>query len=347
VGFLHALKYPVAIIGTIAVIVLAWVIHALGRKYIDSHVDDPKEHYRKLSFLSTTILILALAAIIILWARPMQHTGTFLGLIGAGVAVALRDPLLSVAGRIAIFAGNMYSVGDRIEINKMTGDVIDVGFFYTRMMEVGHWIGADQVTGRLVQFSNSRVFGHAVFNYTQNFAYIWDVVTLPITYSSNVQDTSKALLEVGNEYTREFLKGARSQLEDMRRYFLVPEFELEPQVYLTVTSNWIELTMRYVVDPKKRRSASSFIYTEVFKRIQGREDIVIASETMDLSIHPPGTSEPEEGKKRQPQMAGSDEIKNRALAQMRQQDEEDKQNKGKEEERAKGKRPADKKRPAA
>ncbi len=338
-GFLHALKYPVAIIGTIAAILLAWIIHTLGRKYINSHIRDVKEHYRKLSFLSTTIVILAVATIIVLWARPMQHTGTFLGLIGAGVAVALRDPLLSVAGRVAIFAGNMYSVGDRIEINKMTGDVIDVGFFYTRMMEVGHWIGADQVTGRLVQFSNSRVFGHAVFNYTQNFAYIWDVVTIPITYSSNVQDTTKALLEVGNEYTHEFLKGARSQLEGMRQYFLVPEFELEPQVYLTVTSNWIELTMRYVVDPKKRRSASSFIYTEVFRRIQGREDIVIASETMDLSIHPPGTSEPQEGKKRQPQIA-SDEMKNRALSQMRQQDEEDKKNKGKEEERADKKRPA-------
>ncbi len=341
-GFLHALKYPVAIIGTVVVIILAWLIQYLGRKYIDSQVRDAKEHYRKLSFLTTTIVVLALAAIIVLWARPMQHTGTFLGLIGAGVAVALRDPLLSVAGRIAIFAGNMYSVGDRIEINKMMGDIIDVGFFYTRMMEVGNWIGADQVTGRLVQFSNSRVFGHAVFNYTQNFAYIWDVVMIPITYTSNVQDTTKALLEVGNEYTREFLKGAREQLEDMRRYFLVPEFELEPQVYLAVTSNWIELTMRYVVDPKKRRSASSFIYGEVFKRIQGREDIAIASETMDLSVHPPGTSEPGEEEKRQPQVSGNDEMKDRTLKQMREQDDQNKQNQEVDTQDRK-----DKKRPAA
>lgn len=341
-GFLYALKYPVAIIGTIVAIFLAWLIHYLGRKYIDSHVHDAKEHYRKLSFLSTTILILALAAIIVLWARPMQHTGTFLGLIGAGVAVALRDPLLSVAGRVAIFAGKMYSVGDRIEINKMMGDIIDVGFFYTRMMEVGNWIGADQVTGRLVQFSNSRVFGHAVFNYTQNFAYIWDVVMIPITYTSNVQDTTKALLEVGNEYTHEFLKGARSQLEDMRRYFLVAEFELEPQVYLAVTSNWIELTMRYVVDPKKRRSASSFIYTEVFKRIQGREDIVIASETMDLSVHPPGTSEPGEEENRQPRKSGMDEMTNRTLQQMHEQDDQNKQNQEVDAQERK-----DKKRPAA
>jgi len=338
VGFLHALKYPVAIIGTVAAILLAWIIHTLGRKYLDAHVRDAKEHYRKLTFLSTTLVVLALAAIIILWARPMQHTGTFLGLIGAGVAVALRDPLLSVAGRIAIFAGNMYSVGDRIEINKMTGDIIDVGFFYTRMMEVGNWIGGDQVTGRLVQFSNSRVFGHAVFNYTQNFAYIWDEVKIPITYESNMQDTTRILLDVGGEYTQEFLKGARTQLEQMRRYFLVPEFELEPQVYVKVTSNWIELTMRYVVDPKKRRSASSFIYTEVFSRMQGRKDITIASETMDLSVHPPSSGEEEQNTEEKAR--ARDELKNRALRQMREQDQEDQRNRGKEGERSRQKKPA-------
>lgn len=71
----------------------------------------------------------------------------------------------------------------------------------------------------------------------------------------------------------------------MKNYFLVPNFELMPQVYVQVNSNWVQLTMRYVVDPKKRRQASSFIYTEVFKEAQGRGDITIASETMDVAVH--------------------------------------------------------------
>jgi hypothetical protein len=71
----------------------------------------------------------------------------------------------------------------------------------------------------------------------------------------------------------------------MQNYFLVPDFELKPQVYLVVTSNWIELTLRYLVEPKKRRQAKSFIFTQVFDRVQGRKDIMIASETMDLAIH--------------------------------------------------------------
>ena len=78
-----------------------------------------------------------MAAVAILWAHTLQNKGTFLGLIGAGMAVALKEPLLSIAGRLAIFSGHMYTAGDRIELQEMKGDVIDVGFFYTRMLEIG------------------------------------------------------------------------------------------------------------------------------------------------------------------------------------------------------------------
>ena len=279
---------PVAVIGTVVAIALAWLLSFLGRKYFDAHVHDPKEHYRKISFLNTALTVAVVVVIAALWSRLFHAKGTFWGLIGAGLAVALKDPLLSIAGRIAIFAGHIYSVGDRIQISQLTGDVVDVGFFYTRMMELGNWIGGDQATGRMVQFSNSIIFGNPVYNYTQNFSYIWDEIQLPITYSSNVQEATRILVEVGKQYTREFLEGAQAQMQRMKHYFLVPDFELEPTVYLKVTSNWVELTLRYVVEPKKRRAASNFMYAEVFKRVQQRKDINIASETMDLTVHPAG-----------------------------------------------------------
>src|SRR5579864_3252810 len=246
----HHLHDPVAVIGSVAAVVLAWVLSFVGRKYFDAHVREPKEHYRKVSYLNTALVVGVVIVVAVLWSRLFQATGTFWGLIGAGVAVALREPLLSIAGRIAIFAGHIYSVGDRIDIDKITGDVVDVGFFYTRMMELGNWIGGDQATGRIVQFSNSIVFGHAVYNYTQNFSYIWDEIKLPVTYGSNVQEASNILVEVGKQYTREFLEGAQTEMRRLQRYFVVPELELEPAVYLKVTSNWVELHLRYLVNPK-------------------------------------------------------------------------------------------------
>jgi small-conductance mechanosensitive channel len=286
------LHYPVAILGTIIAFVLAWIIKAVGDRYIDHRYTDAKEHYSKRTLLSTLLTLAVAVTVIILWARLFEQRGTFFGLVGAGVAVALKEPLLSIAGRLAIFAGHMYSVGDRIELDKMKGDVVHIGFFYTRMMEIGNWIHGDQASGRLLQFSNSQVFGKAVFNYTQDFSYIWDEVCLPITYGSNLSATTRILTEVGAQYTQDFLKGAQVEMERMQRAFLVPKFELDPQVYVKITSNWLELAMRYVVEPKKRRSASSFIYTEVFKRVQERDDIQIASETMDLTVRQPQEQPP-------------------------------------------------------
>ncbi len=179
----------------------------------------------------------------------------------------------------------MYTVGDRVEIDQMKGDVIDVGMFYTRLMEIGNWVPADMATGRTIQFSNARIFGSAVFNYTSDFEYIWDEIQLPITYASNLKAANEILLSVGHDYTQEFLAGAEKELEAMGRDFLVPRFQLEPNVYVKVTSNWVECSLRYIVDAKKRRAASNFIFRKVFEQIQPRHDIKIASETMDLSVH--------------------------------------------------------------
>src|SRR5438045_9508601 len=102
--------------------------------------------------------------------------------------------------------------------------------------------------------------------------------------------------EAASKCSKELLEGAQAQLRRMQRYFLVEEFEFRPTVYLKVTSNWVELTLRYLVEPKKRRSAQNFIYSEVFKRVQGRKDISIASETMDLTVHRESSSNKEADK---------------------------------------------------
>lgn len=282
------LAHPVSVFGTLGVLVVGWIVLALGHKFISQRAPNPKEQYRRQRLLSTLVVVVGGAIIIGLWAKLLPHASTFLGLIGAGLAVALREPLLSIAGRIAIFFAHMYTAGDRIEINKLSGDVIDVGFFYTRMMEIGNWIGGDQYSGRIIQFANAQVFGASVFNYTRNFAYIWDELKLPITYASNTKLATEILKSVGGEYTREFMHDAEPQIEKMQRIFMVPRFEVEPVVFMKVTDNWVELTLRYLVDPKKRRAASSYMFGQIFQQIREHKDIEIASSTMTLTVQQGG-----------------------------------------------------------
>jgi small-conductance mechanosensitive channel len=287
------LAHPYAEVGTPVIIALAIAGYWIARKIIEHREQDYREAYRKRQIVLTLVVVSSMIIIIVLWARLLQRTGTFLGLVAGGLAIALREPLLAIAGRIAILAGRMYTVGDRIQVEQLTGDIIDIGFFYTRMMEVGNWINGDQVTGRIVQFSNSKIFGETpVYNYTRNFAYIWDELMLPVTYKSDLGEATAILLHAGNEYTKNFLQGAQEQLEEMKHYFLVPSVELKPQVYMTVTSNWVELRMRYVVEPKKRRAASNFIWEKTFEQLREQEQITIASQTSDVAIHWNNTSSP-------------------------------------------------------
>ncbi len=283
----HWLPYPIPILGSVIAIVLAVLLHFAAAAYLRQRVQDHRERYRRRKFFSTIIVFAAGFVMVILWAHTLRQKGTFLGLLGAGVAIALREPLLSIAGRLAIFSGHMYNAGDRIEFQKMSGDVIDIGFFYTRLLEIGSWISGDQYSGRILLIPNSMIFGTPIMNYTLHLSLIWDEVHLPITYQSNMEHASRILTEVGTEYTGEFLKNAERELEQMRRDFLIPQLQLQPEVYLKVTSNWLQLSMRYLVDPKQRRAASSYIYTAVFKRVSQARDIQIASETMDLTVHPP------------------------------------------------------------
>jgi len=277
--------HPISIYGTAGVLVLAYLIHAVGGRIVAARADNYEEGYRRRKFLTTVVAVLAVLTITVLWARLFQQKGTVLGLLGAGLAVALREPLLSIAGRIAIFAGHMYSVGDRIEINKISGDVVDVGFFYTRMMEIGNWVQADQATGRIVQFSNSIVFANHVYNYTQNFSYLWDEIHLMITYDSNVKETMNILQRAADGYTKEFLHKAEEQLERLQHSFLVPKVDLKPQVFMKVTDNWVELSLRYIVDPKKRRPAATFMWERILADVQKRDDVDMASTTMDITVH--------------------------------------------------------------
>lgn len=279
------MEYPVATIGTVVTIAAAVVLDRIGVALINRRASSSQQRYGWRGNLGICIGILATIVVLLFWVRLFPNKGTFFGLIGAGFAVALREPLLSLAGRLSIWAGKMYRVGDRIEFQSMAGDVIEIGFFYTRMLEIGNWIHGDQATGRIVQFPNASVYQHAVYNYTQNFKFIWDEIQLPITYASNVEQATQILLEVGEEYTASFAEDAKIDIERMRRSALLPDLNFKPTVFTKVTSNYIQLDMRYLVDPRRRRATSSYLYTRLFDRIKDISHITIGSDTMNLTLY--------------------------------------------------------------
>jgi small-conductance mechanosensitive channel len=281
------MEYPLATLGTGAAILVAVAVERVGSAWIRRRTASRDQCIWFKSNLRFSLTLACGVVIAVLWFRLSQNKGTLFGILGAGLAIALREPLLSLAGRLSIWAGNMYRVGDRIEFQNMAGDVVRIGIFYTRMLEIGNWVHADQATGRFVQFPNSLVYQTSIFNYTQNFRFIWDEIALPVTYGSDVAAARQIMEAAAREVTEAMVRQAQTDIASTDESSLLPDLRVEPAVFTEVTSNYVSLTLRYVVDPRQRRQVRSDLYGRIFGLVRENENVTIGSDTMDLTVHPP------------------------------------------------------------
>lgn len=206
-----------------------------------------------------------------------------LGVAGAGIAFALQEVVASFAGWFAISMSGFYRTGDRVELGGIKGDVIDIGVLRTTVMEIGEWVKGDLYTGRVVRIANSFVFKAPVFNYSADFPFLWDEITLPVKYGTDWKYAREMLMRVGMEVVGDYTEGARVAWRQITKTYLVEDAMVEPMVSMIATDNWIEFTLRYVVDFKYRRRTKNQIFTRLLEEIEASEGrVAIASATFQL-----------------------------------------------------------------
>src|SRR6202049_2811699 len=140
--------------------------------------------YKVRKFLAFSGYLAILLFLAILFEDRLGRLSFALGVAGAGVAVALQDVLASIAGAFSIGFSKLYTVGDRVQIGDIRGDVIDIGLLRTTLMETGNWVGRDLYNGRIVRIPNSIVLKGSVFNYSQGFQFVWDEIKVVFTTTS-------------------------------------------------------------------------------------------------------------------------------------------------------------------
>src|SRR4029077_1204323 len=151
-----------------------------------------------------------------------------IGVIGAGVAVALQDVVASVAGAFTIGFSKLYMVGDRIQIGDTRGDVIDIGLLRTTLLETGNWVSGDLYNGRIVRIPNSAVLKGIIFNYSQGFRFIWDEIKVLFATTSDCQFAREMLLRVAKEAIGDYLVEAEASWKEMSDYYESENPPLEP-----------------------------------------------------------------------------------------------------------------------
>ena len=160
----------------------------------------------------------------------------------------LQEVIASVAGWAAISVGGFFSPGDRVQLGGIKGDVIDVSILRTTLMEIGEWVAGDLYSGRIVRIANSFVFKEPVFNYSGDFPFVWDEITLPVKYGSDWAFARTMLRSLVDEVLADYAAQVKDSWLKMVRQYRVEDANVEPMVTLRATDNWIEFTVRYVVD---------------------------------------------------------------------------------------------------
>jgi len=278
------IKFSQFIIWLLVILLISWLV----RKSITKNISDNSTRYRVKKLVRIGSYVLVILLIIILFTGSFQYFTVSIGLISAAIAFALQEVVLSIAGWFAIFGSNMYKPGDRIKINEIKGDVIDIGITKTTLMEIGDWVSSDNYNGRIVKISNSFVFKGAVHNYSTDFPFVWDEINLPIKYGSDIALTNKIIKETINTNLSKYATFAKENWKLMVNKYLIEDAVVEPTLTLKLTDNWVEFNLRYVVDYNKRRITKNTIYTEILDKFTKTEGKVqLASATFEVTAIPP------------------------------------------------------------
>jgi small-conductance mechanosensitive channel len=245
-------------------------------------------------------LLVALTGIVgmgAIWFDDASSMTTVLGLFSAGLAVALQKVVTSVAGYFLILRGNNFTVGDRIVMGGVRGNVIALGFFQTTIMEMGQppavqsadpamWVKSRQFTGRIVTVANSRIFDEPIYNYTRDFPFIWEEISVPIAYRDDRRRAEQALLESTRRHAVDPRQIAPEILQHLERRYELDLEDLAPRVFWRLTDNWLEMTVRFVTHDRGTRGVKDAISRDLMAALDAA-GIGIASATSEIVGLPP------------------------------------------------------------
>jgi small-conductance mechanosensitive channel len=272
------------LVGLVVIVVVIRLLRRTASRYLR----DDSLRYRVRKAVDFFGYLVAALFVALVFSDSLGGFAVAFGVVGAGVALALQEVIVSVAGWMAVSFGNFYRVGDRVQLGGIKGDVIDIGILRTTIMQIGEWVEGDQYNGRIVRVANSFVFKEPVFNYSAEFPFLWDELMVPIKYGSDYK-AARALIErVAEEVVGDYARAAEEAWAPVTRHYLIEPASVAPMTSMVANENWIEFTLRYVVDYKARRSTKDRLFTRVLEEIDRADGrIGIAAATLNIEKLPP------------------------------------------------------------
>jgi small-conductance mechanosensitive channel len=265
----------------ISVIVIAatWIIRSIVMRITLRRVDDLATRYRWQKTSNYIAVVLALVLVGRIWIAGLQSLITFFGILSAGLAIALRDPIMNLFGWAFILWRRPFEVGDRVQVGPDAGDVIDIRIFQFTLAEIRNWVDADQSTGRIIHIPNGRVFTDVLANYSKGFHFIWNEIPVLVTFESDWERAKQIMQTIASIHAEELSGAAERRVREAARRYLMIFTKLTPTVYTCVRDSGVLLTIRYLCEPRQRRETEQAIWEDILREFAKHETIEFAYPT--------------------------------------------------------------------
>jgi small-conductance mechanosensitive channel len=274
-----------SLLATAGVLLAYLAIGRLGRRVLSRLVGDQTLRFQLNKAIGYFFGLIAFAIILKIWVQGVTGLATYFGLLSAGLAIALQDPVANFAGWIFIIVRRPFSVGDRIQIGLHTGDVVDIRPFQVVMIEVGNWVKGDQSTGRVIRVPNALFFKNPVANYDEAFGYIWNELEVALTLESDWRAAKEALHRIVSEHAEKLTPDVSERISRAADRLHIKFGKLTPVVWTSVVENGVRLTVRYLCRPRDRRSSASEMWESILEALAKMPSVEFAYPTQRVFDH--------------------------------------------------------------
>lgn len=243
--------------------ILKAIVKAL---YSRADVSSKKKYFRN-RMIKIVLNVISIILVILLWGHRISGMVTIISFLSAGIAIAVKEIIFDFFAGIYINMKKIFELEDRIEINGIKGDVVNIRSLGFEVLEVGDRVHAEQSTGRIIHIPNSFVFLYPLKNYTKAFKYIWDEITVKVPLDADIEKTKEVLYDIvnSNEILETIPKKMEDAVADVTVEYRIYYNYLDPIIYTEIVDSHVELYIRYIVHPKKSRIVEDEIYLKILE----------------------------------------------------------------------------------
>ena len=257
--------YIYLLVATTIVFLLFFGLRKFGKFIINKKFTDRKGYYITQTFL-LILNIIEILCLLFIWDDYIKNLMTLISVVSAALTIALRELILNFFCGLYIKIKKPFNVEDRIQIDDLKGDVMNISTLNFEVLEVSNKDDRGQSTGVVITFPNSIVFSKAIKNINKGFKYVWDELTINIKMDSDLVKNKQELYKIVNglEVVKNIPKKMKEEVDIVNQTNRVYFNKYDPIIYTKLVGNHIELTIRYLMHPKKSRYVESVIWNKVY-----------------------------------------------------------------------------------